>query len=175
MERRGELACSWAPSRKRGCLKEVQIQALADQQVRQSSLQAHQGFLPSSRRNSGHLLSGVELSYGESGRRLNGLSSQPLLNLGLFGVLAFASSFSLPLCLHPPSLAHLLIAICEPGSVLCTGAQRWVRQPDLLPEEDLESCCTPHNFPHLLADEPGDRPFPHRGMVEMPPGLTWPF
>lgn len=48
MERRGELARPCAPSGKRGCLKEVQIQALADQQVRQSSLQTHQGFLPSS-------------------------------------------------------------------------------------------------------------------------------
>lgn len=53
MERRSGLRVPGDLGGMCGCLKEVQLQALADQQVRQSSLRTHPGFAPYSAGNAG--------------------------------------------------------------------------------------------------------------------------
>lgn len=60
-----------------------------------------------------------------------------------------------------PSLAQSLRVCCVPGSALCTGAQRYIRQWHLLPEEDLGSYCTPSKFPDIIS-KPGHKPFPRQ-------------
>lgn len=181
-------------------MKEVKLQALADQQVRPSSLRTHPGFAPY---RAGETRAADRLGWdgvGESEKSLEGMRAQPasvsahLLSAfppfpasfqppSLSSLLVFSSS--LPPCLPshspclPPSLlsflAHLLITYFVPDAVLCTGAQRWVRQGQLLLEEDLESYCTPHNF-HLFPEvisEPGHRPLPRYRNCARP--LPWPF